>query len=128
MEGREALPARYNFTPSAAVVGDYLVIASTESMLRDLIDGREGTTAAPAHVNAGVWLEPAEIRALLAENRSALIANTMLEKGVDRAEAARRIDLALDLGQYVRSFSLTATESRATVGVALDLVVGTAGE
>jgi hypothetical protein len=52
----------------------------------------------------------------------------MLEKGVDRAEAAQRIDLALDLGRYVRSLSLTATESRATVGLALDVVVGTAGE
>ena len=39
-------------------------------------------------------------------------------------EGVREIDLLLDLVRYARSFSITAEESRATIGVKLEAVVG----
>jgi len=126
MEGRKGLPMRYNFSPSAAVVGDQLVIASGLDILKELIDGREGATKAPAGTNAGLWLDPSELRALLAANREALIAQSMLKNADTRVEAEHKIDLALDLGRLLRSVSLLSRERAGTLGLELEAVLGPA--
>ncbi len=79
-------------------------------------------------VNSGIWLRPAEIRKALSENREPLIAQMMIKNGDDRKTAEKKFDLALDVGRYVRSLALTAEESRASLGVALELVFGLAKE
>jgi hypothetical protein len=123
-----ALPPRFNLEPSAAIVGDHFVLASTRGIVEELIDAQDGATPVPAGVNSGVWLRPPEVLAILRENREALIAQTMLKQGDDRPAAERKIDLILDLGRHVRSLALTAEESRASLGVVLDVVLGPARE
>jgi len=124
MEGRKNLPLRYNFEPSAAVVGDYYVLASTKDVLKEIIDARGGKTPVPAGTNAGFWIRPGEVRAALAENREQLVAQTMLKDGLDRAAAEQRVSWLLDLARYAKAMSFRMEESRASVGLTLDLVVG----
>ncbi|MHC4732194.1 MAG: hypothetical protein ACYS6Z_16620, partial [Planctomycetota bacterium] len=69
-----------------------------------------------------------EVLAILKENREALIAQTMMKEGDDRPTAEKKIDFVLDLGRYVRSLALTAEQSRASLGVVLEVVLGPAGE
>jgi len=119
MQGRRALPIRYNFDPAAAVVGDHYVLASSSAILKRLIDGRDGVTKAPAGKNAGLWLNARPGMAMLAANRDALIAQHMLEKGVDKAAATTAIGIMLEAAKTLREFSLTVDESRASLGLSL---------
>jgi hypothetical protein len=119
MEGRRALPIRYNFDPAAAVVGDHYLIASSSAMLKQLIDGRGGVTKAPVGKNAGVWVYPAAGMEMLAANRDALIAERMLKQGDDRATAAAMSDLVLEALATLQDFAFTVDESRASIGLSL---------
>ncbi len=127
IEANKGLPIRYNFEPAVALVGDYYVFASAPGIVKQLIDGRGGSTPAGEGVNSGFWVKPDEARKSLAENREALVAQTMMEKGDDRATAEAKIDLLLDLARYVRSFSMTAEEGRGTFALTLDLELGGQG-
>jgi len=124
MAGKQALPMRFNFKPACAVVGDHFVVASHSRVLEQVIDtyGKPGPVA--RNVNAGIWLEPGEIRRLLAENREPLIAQSMIKESKSRAEAAGEIDLLLDLARHLRSFSLTSQDTRHTIGVRLEIGLG----
>jgi len=124
MEGKQALPMRYNFTPSAACIGDYFVIASTDGILKELIDGYGKATPAPAGVNAGFWLEPAQLQRLGQENREYLVAQTMLKKGLAKAQAEQQVDVLLDAARFVRRFQVTADETRDGHALTLELAVG----
>jgi len=119
MEGRRALPIRYNFDPAAAVVGEHYVIASSSTILKRLIDGRDGVTKAPNGKNAGLWIEPRAGTAMLAANRDSLIAQHMLKEGVGKDEAAVVIDILLEAAKALQAFSLTVDESRASLGLSL---------
>ncbi|MFI5403923.1 MAG: hypothetical protein ACHQ1G_13375, partial [Planctomycetota bacterium] len=120
IEASNGLPIRFNFEPTAALVGDHYVIATAPGIVKQLVDGRGGSTPAGANVNSGLWLMPAEARRGLAENREGLVANTMLEKGDDRPTAEKKIDLLLDLSRYVRAFSMTAEEGGGVYALALE--------
>jgi len=122
IEAGQGLPIRYNFEPAAALVGGHYVLASSPGIVKQLIDGRGGSTPPGEGVNAGLWLRPEEARKGLAENREALIANNMLKEGDDRATAEGKIDLLLDLSRYVKTLSLTAEESPGTYALALEVV------
>ncbi len=121
IDANKGLPIRFNFEPAAAIVGDYYVLATAPGIVKQLVDGRGGSTPAGANVNSGFWLMPGETLRSLAENREALVADTMLKKGDDRATAEKKIDFVLDVGRYVRSFSITAEESGGTFALALEL-------
>jgi len=127
-EMAKALPPRFNLEPSAAIVGDHFVLASTRGIIEELIDAQDGTTPVQAGVNSGLWLRPPEVLAILKENREALIAQTMMKEGDDRPTAEKKIDFVLDFGRYVRSLALTAEQSRASLGVVLEVVLGPVGE
>ncbi len=124
MDGRKNLPLRFNFTPSVAIIGDYLVLSSTSELLKSLVDLHGGAGPAPDRINSGLWLEPAALREVLKDNREPLIANSMLKEGDTRAEAEQKIDFALDAGRYLRSLSVTADESRAALGATIKAVFG----
>jgi len=119
MEGRRAMPIRYNFEPAAAVVGEQYVIASSTAVLKRLIDAREGSTKAPAGKNAGFWLNPQPAVAMLRANRPALVAQHMIKEGVDKATAEQVIGMLLDAASMLTEFSFTADESRAATGLSL---------
>ncbi|MHC4547469.1 MAG: hypothetical protein ACYTEZ_01720 [Planctomycetota bacterium] len=123
-----ALPPRFNLEPSAAIVGDYFILASTRGIVEELIDAQGGRTPVKPNLNAGLWFHPSEILAILKENREALVARTMMKEGDDRPTAEKKIDFILDVGRYVRSLALTAEESRVSLGAVFELVLGPATE
>jgi hypothetical protein len=127
LEANQGLPIRYNFEPSAALVDGHYVFATSPGIVKQLIDGRGKSTPAGEGINAGLWLKPAAARESLAENREALVANTMLKEGDDRATAEGKIDLLLDLTRYVESVSFTAEEGPGTFALALELRLGGEG-
>ncbi|MHC4849227.1 MAG: DUF3352 domain-containing protein [Planctomycetota bacterium] len=122
MKGRRALPIRYNFTPAAAVVGDHYVLSTTDELLKMLIDGRAGSTAAPAGKNAGFWVAPAPGVAMLRENRSALVAQRMLKEGEDKPTAERTTDILLEFASLLTDLDFTVDEGRASLGLSARLV------
>jgi hypothetical protein len=121
MEGRSKLPVRFNFRPACAVVGDHFVMASHGDIVREIIDGYGRADAAPRGVNAGVWLEPAEIRRALAENFDWLVARTMVKDGLSKGEAEAQVGMLLGLARYLKGFSLVSREERGTVGARFEL-------
>ncbi len=121
MEMQQALPARYNFAPAMGMVGNHLAIASSDRILKELIDGLGTPTPVEPGINAGFWLRAEQSRLLLEENRESLVAQRMLEKSEDRANAEQAVDLGLGLARYVRGFDLEMVESRSTVGVAVNV-------
>ena len=118
MEGKKSLPARFNLKPACATVGNHFVLASHTDILKQVIDGYGKGGKAVEGVNAGVWLKPREIHAILAENREPLVAQAMVNDGLGRAEAEGRIDFLLDLAKYVHSFAFTSRDHRGTLGAA----------
>jgi hypothetical protein len=122
VEASKGLPIRYNFEPAAALVGDHFVFATAPGIVKQLVDGQGGSTPPGDSVNSGLWIRPDEARRSLAENREALIAQTMMKEGDDRATAEGKIDLRLDLGRYVRALSVTAEESRGAFALAIEVV------
>ncbi|MGQ0612817.1 MAG: hypothetical protein ACT4PV_03600 [Planctomycetaceae bacterium] len=128
MEGRSALPVRYNFAPSCAEVDGWFLIASSPRILTDIIDGRgQGTGEAPG-ANAGLWIDGREAAQLLRENREALVTQSILKEGKARAAAEMQTDLLLDLARHVESLSLVFAEEHGEAGLRLTVRLGSAGE
>jgi hypothetical protein len=123
MANRKSLPPRYNLAPATAIVGSHLVIASSDTIVKRIVDGYGRPEPAPRGVNAGFWIRTRNARELLAENREPLIASTMIKEGLDRKAAEERIDLLLSMSRYVRTFELTSHESRAAVGLRLRIEI-----
>jgi hypothetical protein len=128
MQDRRHLPPRYNVAPAAAIVGEHLVLATSPTIVRALVDGAGRTTPAPSTVNAGVWVEPGEALALLRVNREPLVAKVMLDEGLDRTGACERIDLILDLARHVTDLELTACELDEAIGLCLRAGLGRPAE
>ncbi|MHC4339479.1 MAG: hypothetical protein ACYSX0_04590, partial [Planctomycetota bacterium] len=123
MANRKSLPPRYNLAPATAIVGKHLVIASSDTIVKRIVDHYGQPEEAPEGVNAGFWVGTRSARELLAENREPLIASTMLKEGLDRKAAEERIDLLLSMSRYLRTFELTSQESRAALGLRLKIEI-----
>jgi hypothetical protein len=97
-ENKEDGLINYNFSPTVAFVGDYLIISSTGTLARELVDkARAGGKPNDKDVNTFAKLDAKQLRQILQANRESLIAQNMLEQGSDRAEASKRIDQFLGL-------------------------------
>ena len=118
-----SLHVRYNLSPALAVVDGYLVLASSDSIVKMLIDGRGGRFDPADTANADLWIEPSQVQAMLEENREQLIAQAMLRQGDRREAAEAKVDLGLELARFVRALGFTVEESRAAYGARLRLVV-----
>ena len=110
IEDRNHLDMRFNFRPSIAVVGEYLILSSTDGLTRDLIDSlnqektRRGTPL--AMTDTCVEIDGTEIAAILGHNRNALIRQNMVEKGHVEEQAKREIGILLALANHLGSSRL----------------------
>jgi hypothetical protein len=94
---RAHLPTRFNFSPALVRDGPYIIFSTTEGLAKDLIDAvnKEDARAPAAKSHAHTLLEvnsPEEIAALLNVNRSAMVRQSILSKGVKPQDAAREFD------------------------------------
>ncbi|MCZ6572684.1 MAG: hypothetical protein O7C98_05885 [Planctomycetota bacterium] len=126
MEGRELLPPRYNFSPATAIVKDTLVLASTERMIKDLIDGLEGQDTAPpsAYMQFEIRAQAAEA---LQDNREVLVADSMLKQGLDRKTAEARFDGWMRALRTLRKLELVVDEKNEATGFRFRIQTGPEG-
>jgi hypothetical protein len=117
--GKESggIDARYNYRPTLARPGDYVVLSSTDGLAKDLIDALKAETtgavkpSAAAHTLAEI--DGAGLRGILLANREQLIRKNMLEKGHTRQKAESDIGLVLTALDFLDRARLTVSrESR----------------
>lgn len=98
-------PINFNFTPCLAFVGERLIVASTQTLARQLV---QQPPARPLESKSNTLLEiaAAPIRQALHDNIESLIAQNMLENGHPREAAEAEIGLLLDLLGFFDGASL----------------------
>lgn len=88
----------FNFSPSLAFTGDMVIVASTESLARELWEQAAQEQEKPdemVRTNVAVSLNAQVLREVLADNREHLVAKNMLEEGHTKEEAEGQIDALL---------------------------------
>ena len=72
---KQGLDVRFNFRPALAMLGDYLVLSSTESLARDLIDALKRESSSRVEPLAGadslIDIDGVDLATLLARTASA---------------------------------------------------------
>ena len=91
----------FNFSPSVGFVGDRCVVASRASLARALIEHHESERERTDD-NTRAKLNAKVLRDVLADNRSQLVAQNMLEEGSTKEQAEANIDLLLQVIEYFR--------------------------
>jgi hypothetical protein len=94
-----AIDARYNFRPSLARPGDYVILSSTDALARDLINAVKQAPSTPAKtspaVNSLMEIEGPALSAILQANREPMVRKNMVDKGDSREKAESDIQMLL---------------------------------
>jgi hypothetical protein len=94
-----AIDARYNFRPSLARPGDYVILSSTDALARDLIDAAQKAPSAPATttsaVNSLAEIDGPALAAIFQANREQMVRKNMVDKGSSREKAESDIQVLL---------------------------------
>ncbi len=103
---------RFNFQPTLAMPGEYLIFSSTEALARDLIEAVQAEAAAGPATLSGTHsqldLTGPALAALLQANRETLIHQNMVEQGHTRREAEAEIARMLAVFTRIVQLKLTA--------------------
>ncbi|MFG0316538.1 MAG: hypothetical protein ACF8XB_04635 [Planctomycetota bacterium JB042] len=87
-DDEEARELRMNASPAVAVVDGHLVVGSARDHVLDVVAAlRRGGAASGDDPSGRIVVRGEPLRAALADNREALVANRMIEEGETRAEA-----------------------------------------
>jgi hypothetical protein len=93
------IDARYNYRPSLARPGDYVILSSTDALARDLIDVVSKAPATPARTspaaNSLLEIEGPALAAILEANRENMVRKNMVDKGNSREKAEGDIQILL---------------------------------
>lgn len=91
------IDSRFNFRPSLARVGDYLIMSSTDGLTRDLLAVLKAESARRPAVTSTVHslleIDGAQLRAILSANRESMVRKNMVDKGVNREQAEAQMGL-----------------------------------
>jgi hypothetical protein len=128
-DDRSAVDIRFNFSPSLAMPGGYMILSSSDKLAEDLIDAIEKETAAAVKPLAGkhslVQIDGGQLASILGANREQLIRNNMVEDGNTREQAETAIGMLLMIVERVASVKLDigndAGRSKATLSVQLNM-------
>ncbi len=124
-QDKSAIDTRYNFRPTLARPGDYLILSSTDGLARDLIDAVQKESAAapkPSQAtHAALELDGAQLHAILVANREQFIRKNMVEKGNSRAQAEAEIGILLAAAGYLDRAALTLGRVHACPQATLEL-------
>ena len=105
------LDQRFNYRPTLAMPGQYLILSSTDGLARDLIDAttRQSVQATTPMVQTHSVLEIDGVQAasILRTNREALVQGDMVKKGRSRVEAETGIDLFITVVKLVDRVKLS---------------------
>jgi hypothetical protein len=111
-EENNAGDTRFNFQPTLATQGNYLIMSSTDALARDLIDAIKKESQQQAKPVAGkhslAMMESAPLTAILAANREAMIRQGMVEDGKSREQSEKDTDGLLTVMKYLRGLRFDA--------------------
>ena len=119
LEETANLHSRFNYRPSLAVSGDYLILSSTDGLTRDLIDavnreGDEATGPLPG-THTVAELNGGELAAILKANRETMVRANMVKEGNTQEAAETSTDLLITLAGFIDHLELRiGTEDRLT--------------
>jgi hypothetical protein len=110
---RLQIDPRFNFRPSLAKLGDYLILSSTEALARDLIDALKQEAAQPfkplGGVHSLVEVDATQVGLILDANRENLVHQNMLNKATTKQQAETRVDLLVSVMKYLGKAKLELT-------------------
>ncbi|OWK46687.1 hypothetical protein FRUB_00386 [Fimbriiglobus ruber] len=89
---------RFNFVPSFAVVGEFLVVSSTPGLIKDLIPELR-KTATPGDRSSSVWRARGYApgtAATLRDNPEPVVTTTVLTQGIGLSEAKKQVEQIAD--------------------------------
>lgn len=96
---------RYNFRPALAMPGDYVILSSTESLARDLIDAIKTAPDDPGtmlpQTHSLLEIDGTPLASILVANQTVMVQNNMVEKGHSQAEAEKEIGMLCTLAGLV---------------------------
>ena len=122
-QDRSAADSRYNFQPTLAMPGDYLILSSSDSLTRDLIDqiAKQGDVRAVADTHSIVELDGPQLADILHANFDAIVRNNIVEKGNTRDQAEQEQKTLIAVLQHIRNLSINAGFKDGSSQVTLDL-------
>jgi hypothetical protein len=129
LEDNDSLPTRFNFRPSLALPGDYLILSSTEALARDLIDAAANeATGRPeplAGIHSAAAVNGVQLASILQANYDTLVRQNMVKEGSTQEAAESQIDVLISLARLVKRVELTVGSSdrmtRGRLGLKLNL-------
>ena len=103
---------RFNFQPTLAMPGDYVIFSSTEALARDLIDAVQKEASAGtkpvAGLHSALQMNGTQLASILKANRDVLMRQNMIEKGNTREQAETEIGLILKIANSLQQVKLNA--------------------
>jgi hypothetical protein len=122
----------FNFSPSMAVAGSWLVLGSSAELTRKLAGELEdlpaGKPAGAGKARDRLVIDARALRAILEENFEALIADNMIKKGHTRAQAKGEIDALLQLTGLLRELRLESRFDGEALRVGIDVRADSGGD
>ena len=124
---KKVADARFNFSPSLARQGQFMILSSTQGLARDLIDAVKKETAeqvkALAQQHTVLELNGVQLASILAANRENMIRQNMVEKGNTRQQAETEFDMLTTLARYLgqAKFEAGQQEGRAKLKLTVKL-------
>ncbi len=106
-EDRTHLASRFNFRPSLARVGEFLILSSTDGLTNDLIDALKDSSKPLAGTNTIVSADGVALASILNANRASLVSQNMVEKGHTQEQAEGEIDFLTTIVKHLGRATLT---------------------
>ncbi len=125
IEDKTELAQRFNIRPSLAMPDDYLVLSSTDSLARDIVDALdreiERTVKPLAQTHSLLELEGVQLASILQANRQTLIRGDMVNKGNTQEESEAQIDLWITLAKFFEGIKLSIGMNEGITEVGLEI-------
>jgi hypothetical protein len=129
VKDNEDLDIRFNFRPALARVGEYLILASTDGLARDLIDAAKkeaaGAIKALSQTHSLIEVNGNVLASVLQANREVMVRQNMVEKGKSQEQAENEFDLVVTLVRHLDRAKLDVGshdgQSQATLELNLQL-------
>ncbi|MFO0980691.1 MAG: hypothetical protein U1E76_02910 [Planctomycetota bacterium] len=115
-------PEHANVRPACAMANGELILASSVDLARQVVDAIVDDRRLPrTEMLDTVTLQARSLVKILAENEAALVANSMLEKGLSKVAAKQQLDVLLQVVRLFESAGITTREQNGALTVSARL-------
>lgn len=124
---------RYNFRPAMSVVEGQWIIASSRTLLHDIIDTlvrskARGPQRPDDHQTWNLDIDGRAVAAILRENRRELVTDQMLDHNLSKQEAERKIDAIFEIAAFARRLRMQVEKTERGYHATADFLLMPSGE